>query len=158
VASLAGLARSVSETRIKTKLLDAQRPEDPTIRALWDRGEPSPTYILLRGRTSSFGRLVGAGVPSVLTDGKTPFVYEPPWPGAKKTGRWLALMRWLVQPDHPLTSRVMVNRIWQHHFGAGIIKSNGNFGRSGTPPTHPDLLGWRANSLARIGASNPCSG
>ena len=74
---------------------------EPKIRALWDRGEPSPTYIYRRGDYLSPGRLVGPGVPSVLTDGKTPFEVTPPWPGAKKTGRRLALARWL---DPPRTS------------------------------------------------------
>src|SRR5205814_2266720 len=94
----------------------AQRPPEPKIHALWDRGEPSPTYIYRRGDYLSPGRLVGPGVPSVLTDGKTPFDVQPPWPGAKKTGRRLAFARWLTQPDNPLTARVVVNRIWKLHF------------------------------------------
>jgi mono/diheme cytochrome c family protein len=141
------------ETQLKEKLLDAARPADPTIRALSDSGDPSPTYLLRRGSTSSFGRLVGPGVPSVLTDGKTPFAYQPPWPGANKTGLRLALAQWLVRPDHPLTARVMVNRIWQHHFDAGIVKSVGNFGRSGTPPTDPELLDWLAREFVNLGWS-----
>jgi cytochrome c553 len=122
------------------KSIEARRKPVPSIQALWDRGEPSPTYILRRGDHKSFGREVGPGVLSVLTDGRTPFVVEPPWPGAKSTGRRLAFTRWLTQPNHPLTARVMVNRLWRHHFGAGIVATLDNFGKTGAAPTHPELL------------------
>ena len=132
---------------------NAKKRAEPRIHALWDRGEPSPTYIYRRGDYLHPGRLVGPGVPSVLTDGKTPFEVKPPWPGAKKTGRRLAFARWLTQADHPLTSRVAVNRLWKHHFGSGIVKTLGNFGKAGTPPTHPELLDWLAQEFMRQGWS-----
>ena len=90
------------ETESLVKTLQSERLPEPKIQALWDRGEPSPTFIYRRGDPLSPGRLVGAGVPTVLTDGKTPFEVKPPWPGAKKTGRRLAFGRWLIRPDHPL--------------------------------------------------------
>jgi hypothetical protein len=89
----------------------------------------------------------------VLTDGKTPFKVTPPWPGAQKTGRRLAFARWLTRPDHPLTARVAVNRIWKHHFGAGIVKTLGNFGKAGARPSHPELLDWLALEFVRRGWS-----
>jgi mono/diheme cytochrome c family protein len=149
----AAYRKEADETERKIKSIEYKKAPDPRIRALWDRGEPSFTYIQRRGDPNSFGRLVGPGVPSCLTDGKTPFVVTPPWPGANKTGRRLALAKWLIEPEHPLTSRVMVNRIWKHHFGAGIVKTVGNFGKAGAPPTHPELLDWLATEFVRRGWS-----
>lgn len=131
------------------KTLESALKEAPGVRALWDRGEPTPTYIYRRGDHLQPTSLVGPGVPSVLTDGKTPFVVTPPWPGARSTGRRLALARWLIQPEHPLTARVMVNRIWKHHFGGGIVKTLDNFGNTGARPTHPELLDWLAREFVR---------
>jgi hypothetical protein len=142
-----------TKNRTGIQALEAQKLPEPRVQALWDRGEPSPTYIYRRGDPLSPGRLVGPGVPSVLTDGRTPFVAAPPWPGAHKTGRRLAFARWLIRDDHPLTARVAVNRLWKHHFGTGIVKTLGNFGRAGTPPTHPELLDWLALEFVRSGWS-----
>ncbi len=125
-----------------------------SIRALWDFGRPSPTYILRRGEYNKPGDLVGPGVPSVLTDGRTPFSVQPPFPsGTAKTGRRLALARWLAQPDHPLTARVMVNRIWFHHFAVGLVKDLNNFGVKGEHPSHPRLLDWLATQFIDRGWS-----
>ena len=135
------------------KQVEAERQPEPTIRALWSRGNPSPTYVLKRGNYLTPGSEVGPGVPSVLTDGKTCFHVEPPWPGAKATGRRLALARWLTAPNNPLTARVMVNRVWKHHFGAGIVSTLGNFGKMGAAPTHPELLDWLAAEFIRRGWS-----
>jgi hypothetical protein len=77
----------------------------------------------------------------------------PPWPGSQKTGRRLAFAKWLTNPEHPLTSRVMVNRIWKYHFGNGIVRSVGNFGKTGTAPSNPELLDWLATEFIRQGWS-----
>jgi hypothetical protein len=145
------MAADAAERRVKE--LEAQRTPEPKVRALWDRGTPSPTNVLKRGNYLTPGPLVGPGFPSVLTDGRTPFAVTPPWPGANKTGRRLALARWLVRPDHPLTARVMVNRIWKHHFGTGIVATLDNFGTTGARPTHPELLDWLATEFVREGWS-----
>ncbi|MCH2212104.1 MAG: DUF1553 domain-containing protein [Fuerstiella sp.] len=141
------------EVNAAIKSIRADMQEVPQIRALWDRGEPSPTYVFRRGDYQQPGRLVGPGVPAVLTDGRTPFEPVEPWPGAGKTGRRLAFARWLIQHDHPLTARVMVNRIWKHHFGRGIVASLDNFGKLGDRPTHPELLDWLAREFVNSGWS-----
>ncbi len=136
------------------KLAPGTKPTlEPKVQAVWDRGEPSPTYVYRRGDYLMPGAPVGPGVPSVLTDGKTPFDVQPPWPGAKQTGRRLAFARWITRPNHPLTARVMVNRVWKHHFGTGIVPTLANFGKAGTPPTHPELLDWLACEFVAKGWS-----
>lgn len=132
---------------------ESRRKPEPQIRALWSRGEPSPTYILIRGNYLTPGREVGPGVPAVLTPNGTPFVHQPPWQNAQKTGRRLALAHWLTEPEHPLTARVMVNRIWKNHFGQGIVRTLDNFGLTGAKPTHPALLDWLAIEFVRRGWS-----
>ena len=149
----AAYAAAADDTECQIKLLEFQKLPEPKIRALWDRGEPSPTYISRRGDPASPGPLVGPGVPSVLTDGKTAFVPRPPFPGSTSTGRRLAFAQWLISPDHPLTARVFVNRMWARHFGTGIVKSLGNFGRTGTPPSNPELLDWLATEFVQRGWS-----
>lgn len=144
-------SKEKGEPQDKIAALERQRKPEPRIQALWDRGYPSPTYIYRRGDALQPARLVGPGVPSVLTDGKTPLEVVPPWPGAKQTGRRLAFAKWTTQPDHPLTARVQVNRMWQHHFGRGIVETLGNFGKTGSRPTHPDLLDWLATQLVEEG-------
>ena len=127
------------------------RPE-PKVRALFDMGgEPRPVYVLRRGDYRNLGPRVEPGVPSVLRDGIDPYkIIKPAW---DTSGRRLALARWLVQPNHPLTGRVMINRVWQDHFGTGLVATPGNFGKLGERPTHPELLDWLARELVGQGWS-----
>jgi cytochrome c553 len=141
------------ETMQRQNVLAGQRLPEPRIMAMWDRGEPSPTYIYRRGDYQNSGSLVQPGVPAVLSDGNTPFEIKPPRPDAKSTGRRLAFAKWLTQPEQPLTARVMVNRVWKLHFGHGIVRSLGNFGKTGDKPTHPELLDWLALEFIREGWS-----
>lgn len=146
--------------QIKKQLhrLRQQMVPPQTIRALWDMGRPSPTYLLRRGEYDKPGIPVGPGVPSVLTDGKTPFevtsLKASPHVGDHiSTGRRLAFASWLTGKDHPLTARVMVNRIFAKHFGAGLAPDLGNFGRQSEPPSHPELLDWLALKFIQSGWS-----
>jgi len=126
----------------------------PQIRALFDMGgKPTPVHILYRGEHGNPGPPVEPGVPSVLSVGLEPYhVEKPPWTTGT-SGRRLALAKWLTQPNHPLTARVRVNWIWQHYFGRGIVQSAGNFGHTGSPPTHPQLLDWLATEFVERGWS-----
>ncbi|MBI1314521.1 DUF1549 domain-containing protein [bacterium] len=133
--------------------LNAGKPPEPRIRALWSRGQPSPSYLLRRGNYLTPGPPVAPDVPAVLASPDFRFRIEPPGPDTNKTGRRLALARWLTHPDHPLTTRVFVNRIWKHHFGRGLVATVGNFGTTGERPTHPELLDWLAVEFVRNGWS-----
>lgn len=145
--------KAARETEKQVESLKERLLPEPAISGLWDRGQPSPSFLYRRGDYQDPVRLVAPGVPAVLTDGKTPFEVRPPWPDAKQTGRRLALARWLIRPEHPLTARVMVNRIVKHHFGQGIVKTLDNFGHTGTRPTHPELLDWLACEFVHQGWS-----
>ncbi len=146
-------AKSRGDSADLIQAIERRRPAEPRIQALWDQGEPSPTYMYRRGDPLNPGPLVKAGLPTAISRLEVPFNPVPPWPGSQKTGRRLAFAKWIVEPTHPLTARVAVNRLWRHHFGVGLVKTLGNFGRSGTPPSHPALLDWLADELIRQGWS-----
>jgi hypothetical protein len=106
------------------------------------RYEPPPAYFLIRGDIESRGSLMKPGFVDVVTNGNPP-VEIPPADG-RTSGRRRALAEWLGSPENPLTARVIVNRIWSHHFGQGIVATLDNFGKMGARPTHPELLDWMA--------------
>ncbi len=120
--------------------------EKPAVRALYEMGgEPSTNYLLRRGDALSPAEPVPPGAPSILTVSR-PYTLEPL---PHSSGRRLAFAKWLTQPGHPLTARVIVNRLWMHHFGRGIVASVANFGKMSVPPSHPELLDWMATELER---------
>lgn len=114
------------------------------IQGLCDVGTPPALHLLIRGDFRTPGNVVEAGFPTVLCAPGQSDVTGRAEPTVNSSGRRLALARWLTSRDHPLTARVMVNRVWQHHFGQGIVATPENFGRSGSLPSHPELLDWLA--------------
>jgi hypothetical protein len=103
--------------------------------------KPPVTHLLVRGRASSPGPVVAAGVPAVLTAQQPAFEQ----PNGRTSRRRISFARWLVDERNPLVARVIVNRIWQQHFGQGIVRTASDFGVQGAAPTHPELLDWLAN-------------
>jgi Protein of unknown function (DUF1553)/Protein of unknown function (DUF1549)/Planctomycete cytochrome C len=111
-----------------------------SVMVMEDTDKPRPTYVLKRGRYEmpDTSRQLEPGLPSSLAN----------LPSGVLRDR-LGLGRWLVWSENPLTARVTVNRIWQHHFGTGLVKTAENFGVQGEPPSHADLLDWLATELIR---------
>ncbi|MFM8469635.1 MAG: DUF1549 and DUF1553 domain-containing protein [Limisphaerales bacterium] len=108
-----------------------------------------PTYLLRRGSLQNKGPEVPPAVPVVLAS--SPLKFPEPEPDAKSSGRRRALAEWIASPENPLTWRVLANRIWQHHFGRGLVATPSNFGFKGERPTHPELLDFLAARLVAEG-------
>jgi len=106
------------------------------------------TWILQRGNPQLQGEEVGPGFPQVLNP---PAATIPDSKGQKTSGKRRVLADWISSPDNPMTARVMVNRLWQHHFGRGIVRTTSDFGFQGSPPTHPELLDWLATEMIERG-------
>jgi hypothetical protein len=135
--------------------LDAERARVKPlaeIRALYDLPGEAKTHLLRRGDYLNPGREVQPGVLSVLAAPR-PFQWAPPANDARTSKRRLAFAEWLTQPDHPLTARVLVNRVWLQHFGEGLVSTPDNFGRTGTAPSHPELLDYLATEFVAKGWS-----
>jgi hypothetical protein len=128
--------------------------------------QPRNLFVQIRGNYTTAGVEAPAVFPRIIAgEGQAPFVTTKANPndqpetnqiryGAirERSGR-LELANWLIDPKHPLTARVMANRVWQHHFGNGLVRTPDNFGRLGERPTHPELLDWLASSLVQNGWS-----
>ncbi len=125
------LAADLAAMRERHKQVEAAIPSTMVMQDMPQRRE---THLLIRGQYDKKGERVESGLPAVfknaLVDGAAP--------------NRLDLARWLVSPEHPLTARVAVNRIWEHYFGTGLVRTSENFGVQSQPPSHPELLDWLA--------------
>jgi hypothetical protein len=138
--------------RKQLEMLKVQMPSAERALCVTEAGPTAPdTFVMLRGNPHVTGDKVAPGFPTVfnLPDPTLP----EPKPGAHSSGRRLVLANWLASKDNPMTARVMVNRLWQHHFGRGIVRSPNDFGLQGIRPTHPELLDWLASEFVERGWS-----
>ena len=154
VASLSPADRdSRSALRRKMHAADLEAPSPlpaaPAVAAV--RKPVPPTHVLIRGDTRTLGDVVQPGFPGAL--GAHPAVLPPADAGGRT-----ALARWLARPDHPLTARVMANRLWHYHFGRGIVATPNDFGKNGARPSHPELLDWLATEFMNGSAKGGVTG
>jgi hypothetical protein len=141
-----GQRQKVTALRKQVLLLQATAPDAPArAMVLTDAPNPVQARVLVRGNPGNPGVAVPRQFLEVLAgEGRKPFT--------QGSGR-LDLAKAVASPDNPLTARVMVNRVWQHHFGAGLVRTPGDFGLRGEPPTHPELLDYLAAEFVRSGWS-----
>jgi hypothetical protein len=152
--ALLGQEKYAAYQKLKKQLdtLKKQAPAADRALCVTEAGPAPPeTFVLVRGNPHVKGEKVTPGFPSVfnLPDPVIP----APKPGTRSSGRRLVLANWIASRDNPLTARVMVNRLWQHHFGRGIVRSPSDFGLHGSRPTHPELLDWLASEFVDRGWS-----
>jgi hypothetical protein len=142
-------ATGEERSRLKAEIeeFESRTPDPlPTIPGTWnDSAKRTPIHVLKRGVWESKGDLVGPRPPGVLVADDLPEL-APDVPDPRTR-----LARWLVDPRQPLTPRVLANRLWQHHFGAGLVKTVNDFGTKGDRPSHPELLDWLAATLVEGG-------
>ena len=137
-----GLKKQLSEAQKASKTLP---PRESVLGLAQYRKIDKPTFVLFRGNPHSPSDEVSVAFPSIFGDEAPSVPATTDSPSA--AGRRKILAKWITSPDNMLSARVMANRIWQNHFGRGIVRSSNNFGQLGTPPTHPKLLDWLANQF-----------
>lgn len=114
--------------------VNKKEKEPVPVMVMKDSSVIRPTYLLVRGAYDAPGEEVGFQVPETIY----------PYDTTRLSKNRLGLAKWLTDKNHPLTARVYVNRVWQEFFGAGIVKTSGDFGMQGELPSHPELLDWLA--------------
>ncbi|HEX4590202.1 MAG TPA: DUF1553 domain-containing protein, partial [Gemmataceae bacterium] len=143
--------------RVKTTVAERERDRPPPIEtiAAFVETDPNPPahHLLKRGQHGQPGAEVRPGTIAALSTPTNTFAVGRRPAEQVSTGRRTAFARWVSSPENPLFARVMVNRIWQHHFGAGIVATADNLGISGAKPSHPDLLDYLAAEFAASGWS-----
>ena len=138
------------------RLKNAIERLQPLAMSLRDADDPPygpvvpPTYIQIRGDFDRHGEAVEPGFLSAITGDSSPAVIPiDRYKRHPNRNRRLTLAKWIASPENPLTARVMVNRIWQHHFGRGIVETPSDFGKNGGSPSHPELLDWLATEFVK---------
>ncbi|MCH2212087.1 MAG: DUF1549 and DUF1553 domain-containing protein [Fuerstiella sp.] len=130
--------RRFDDLRRQITQLQEQIPDLPKGYFLHEESpKPPGSFLLLRGRAASPGPEVQPGLPAVLVREQPAFHVRE-----RSTGRRLRFAKWIASAENPLTARVIVNRVWQYHFGEGIVRTPSDFGVMGDSPTHPELLDW----------------
>src|SRR5437588_3789152 len=135
---IASLGRELAQLR-------ATAPPEPDMACAVLDGEPVNQKVFIRGDYANLGEEAPKTFPRILAKSTDPQV-------TSVSGR-RELSEWLSNPEHPLTARVMVNRIWQWHFGEGLVRTPDNFGRMGDRPSHPELLDYLAKRFVESGWS-----
>ena len=138
--SQATLAQPLARRSVLQAQLASLERAIPATLVMEERTEPRQAYVLERGQYTEKRQKVWSTVPDWLAS-----------PAADAPQNRLGLARWLVQPDHPLTARVTVNRFWQQFFGTGLVKTSEDFGVQGEHPSHPELLDWLAIDFVESG-------
>ncbi|PYV01393.1 MAG: hypothetical protein DMG10_17810, partial [Acidobacteria bacterium] len=136
----------LSQLREEIEALKKAAPPEPPMACAVADGAIVKQRVFVRGNYNNVGEEVGKRFPVILTGEDKPPVSDG------RSGR-LELARWLTSPNHPLTARVMTNRIWQWHFGEGLVRTASNYGKLGEAPTHPELLDYLARRFVESGWS-----
>ena len=136
---------TIARLTAELKDLRANAMPQPAMANAVEEGEPVDQKVFVRGDYNAEGEPAARVFPAIIAG----FDQAPVTSGS---GR-LELANWIASPTNPLTARVMVNRIWQKHFGEGIVRTPSNFGKLGQPPTHPELLDWLATRFVEGGWS-----
>lgn len=131
-----------------------QKPAEEFLRVLAEQPGPVPeTKLFYRGDYRQPKETIAPAAPTVLSPENARREFPPKAGDLPTTGRRLALARWITSRENPITSRLIVNRVWMHHFGRALVETPADFGRLGTQPTHPELLDWLADEFIAQGWS-----
>ncbi len=144
-----GRLREQVKQTVVVREKDRPRPAEKIAAYVETDPKPPPHHLLKRGQHGKPGAEVQPGALEVLSTPKNRFHIEPPSAARVSTGRRTAFAKWVTSPENPLFARVMANRIWQHHFGTGIVSTADNLGASGAKPSHSELLDYLAAEFVR---------